>query len=281
MQKDKSFTIIELLVVIAIIGLLSSIVLVNMDLPAQRQKARIAKTLEFSSSIQNALGSEAVGIWTFDDQANPTNDSSGYGNNGTINGGATFTDDTPHKIIGTGVGKYSLSFNGGNYVAVGSPASLQNLPTATLEAWIKPTTLSGYNNVIGRTAYSNGGLVLRASQGGDRRLTPHVYTNTWYVCQSATTIPLNQWTYIVTTYDGATLRGYINGVQACSAVPAVGGNLLSNSANWNIGADPADTGSFFNGLIDEVRIYEKALTLGEIQKHYAQGLENHQNLAIQ
>lgn len=100
MTQQKSFTLIELLVVIAIIGLLSSIVLVNIGLPGQRQKARIAKTLEFSSSIQNALGSEAVGIWTFDNNAF---DTSGYGNNGTIYGGASFTtDNTPQKVVGSG-----------------------------------------------------------------------------------------------------------------------------------------------------------------------------------
>ena len=75
----KGFTVIELLVVIAIIGLLSSVVLVSLDLPGKKAQARLAKTLEFSQSIQNAIGDELVGSWTFENVAGgKTQDMSGY-----------------------------------------------------------------------------------------------------------------------------------------------------------------------------------------------------------
>jgi len=113
-MKNKSFSLIELLVVIAIIGLLASIILVS--LKGVREKAEIAKGLEFSQSIQHALGADAVGIWSFDEDSGSTaNDNSGYGNSGTLYNFASpygWTSETPHKIVGSGQGKYALSFDG-------------------------------------------------------------------------------------------------------------------------------------------------------------------------
>ncbi|MEA3295592.1 MAG: prepilin-type N-terminal cleavage/methylation domain-containing protein, partial [Patescibacteria group bacterium] len=88
LEGAKAFTLIELLVVISIIGLLSSIVLVSTK--GIREKARLAKAQKFDSSIQHALGANAVGIWRFEEGTGTTaHDESGYGNDGTIHG-ATF-----------------------------------------------------------------------------------------------------------------------------------------------------------------------------------------------
>ena len=116
-MKQKSFTLIELLVVIAIIGLLASIVIVN--LAGTRGKASIARGLQFSQSVHHALGSEAVGIWSFDEGSGATAyDASGYGNNGTLYNFASphgWTTDTPSN---TG---YALSFDGvDDYVSLPS-----------------------------------------------------------------------------------------------------------------------------------------------------------------
>lgn len=147
-MRKKGFTLIELLVVIAVIGLISSIVLVQIKTP--REKAQIAKSLQFSNTIQNALGSEGVGTWSFDDQTNPTKDSSGYGNNGTIYG-ASFTDETPHKVVGTGAGRYALQFDGvDDYVDCGAPSSLDIPGDKTLELWVKFNSLGEGNTLLGK-----------------------------------------------------------------------------------------------------------------------------------
>ncbi len=104
MKNKKAFTLIELLVVIAIVGLISSIVLVN--LKGTREKARIAKALDFSHTIQHTLGAYAVGIWRFEEIGDTALDSSGYGNHGTITG-ATHTNG----ILGS-----ALSFDGNDWV---------------------------------------------------------------------------------------------------------------------------------------------------------------------
>ena len=276
MRKNfRGFTLIELLVVIAIIGLLSSIVLVNMDLPAQRQKARIAKTLEFSSSVQNALGSEAVGIWNFDDCT--ATDLSGFKNNGTING-ATCSSDTPQKIVGAGQGKNSLSFNGvSDYVSAGST----NVPTGdkpiTYEAWVKinkyTTGGSGASMVVGRLYSDPHGLLISSTGLVGTRILNGSNDNYYY---SNNAISKNLWHHIALSYQSSKVNIYIDGVldksTATVAVPGISsGNILMGEFNG---------GSWYNGLIDEVRIYGQALTLGQIQKHYAEGLEKHKNFVI-
>ena len=131
MKNKKAFTLIELLVVIVIIGLISSIILVS--LKEAGEKARIAGVLEFSHSIQHTLGAYAVGVWSFEEIGDTALDGSGYGNHGVIYG-AGHTDG----IIGS-----ALSFNGtSDYVDCGTDESLDLQPTLTIEAWVKPDSLS-------------------------------------------------------------------------------------------------------------------------------------------
>jgi len=113
-NKQKSFTLIELLVVIALIGLIATVVMVVIG--NAKEKARIAKSLSFSQSIQNTLN--PVAIWSFDENKKGTcpggKDICDFtGNNHCkIVGGVTWTDDTPHKIIGKGKDRYALNFDG-------------------------------------------------------------------------------------------------------------------------------------------------------------------------
>jgi prepilin-type N-terminal cleavage/methylation domain-containing protein len=101
----RGFTLIELLVVIAVIGILSTAVLVYLG--DTQDKARVAKSFQFSSSIEHSLGSNLVGRWDFDNSAT---DTSGYSNHGTVSG-AVYATDTPQFVVGSGTGKYSLYFD--------------------------------------------------------------------------------------------------------------------------------------------------------------------------
>ena len=76
------------------------------------------------------------------------------------------------------------------------------------------------------------------------------------------TLPTNAWSYLAATYDGATLRLYVNGTFAASQAKT--GAITSSTNALTIGSDPF-YGQYFSGLIDNVRIYNSALTQTQIQ----------------
>jgi len=263
----KGFTIIELLVVIAIVGLLSSIVLVALDLPGKKAQARLAKTLEFSQSIQSAIGDELVGSWTFENVAGgKTSDMSGYNNVGTIYG-ATPADGL--KIAsGAGTGK-ALSFDGNDYIEIPYSASL-NLPAnnETVLFWVKH---NGSSNIFFETS------------GWSRRL----FGNSWvftdaggqYYSLSADGSNDGNWHLVGYTISGRTIKSYVDGKQMSEITTQA--NICCAATSWWIGrvCGGSSCDLYYIGLVDEVRIYNKALTLAEIQKQYAEGLLKHKVLA--
>jgi hypothetical protein len=73
---------------------------------------------------------------------------------------------------------------------------------------------------------------------------------------------VNAWTYLAATYDGTTLRIYVNGSLAQST--NVPGTLVTSNGALRIGGNSV-WGEYFRGLIDEVRVYNRALSVSEIQ----------------
>ena len=76
-------------------------------------------------------------------------------------------------------------------------------------------------------------------------------------------IAQNAWTHLAVTYDGTNMRIYVNGALARSVLRS--GAVLQSNGVLHIGGNEVWGGEFFAGLIDEVRIYNRALTAGEIQ----------------
>ena len=76
-------------------------------------------------------------------------------------------------------------------------------------------------------------------------------------------MPLNAWTHLATTFDGAVVRLYVNGALAAST--SVSGSMAASTGVLRIGGNSI-WGEWFAGLIDEVRVYNRALSAGEIQQ---------------
>jgi hypothetical protein len=182
-------------------------------------------------------------------------DASGNGNAGALNGAAWTT-------VGKNGG--ALSFDGVNdSVTVADSGSLDLTEGMTLEAWVRPTELSGsWRTVLlkeqpGGLAY---GLYAHTSSQG-----PSVHISTGGSeprARSASAIAGDAWTHLAGTYDGATLRLYVNGALAESQ--AAGGAISTSTGALWIGGNSVWS-EWFQGLIDDVRVYNRALTGAEIQ----------------
>ena len=206
-------------------------------------------------TVQNIAAAGLNGAWAFDESSGTTTaDQSGKGNTGTVSG-ATFV---------TG-GKFNnaLSFNGtSNTVTVADSATLDLTTGMTVEGWVRPSTTGGW-----RTAFVKeqpGNLVYGVySNNGSNHPSAEVYVNgATRTVEASSALPTLTWSHLATTYDGATLRLYVNGTQAAQL--AIAGSILTSNSPVRIGGNGV-WGEYFSGQIDEVRVYNRALTASEIQ----------------
>jgi hypothetical protein len=149
-------------------------------------------------------------------------------------------------------------FNGTNArVDAPNSASLQLMTGMTLEAWVNPSRLTGtWRDVIykGKDNY-----YLEADSTSGK---PATRATTAGSLLGTTGLPVNTWTYLTGTYDGATLRLYVNGVQVSSRAQT--GPITVSTNPLQIGGD-SFFGQYFQGTLDEIRIYNRALNPTEIQ----------------
>jgi alpha-tubulin suppressor-like RCC1 family protein len=150
-----------------------------------------------------------------------------------------------------------LNFDGTNdYVSVPSNA---NIPIGnanyTIEAWINPSAL-GVKGIVGWGSFG------AFKQCNAVRLSPTGIINYWWGSDMIVpyTFSLNTWYHVAFTFDGTTRKAYINGVLVKSDTPT--GLAVSNANNFRIGS--TNNGEYFSGGIDEVRIWNTAVSADDI-----------------
>ncbi len=228
-------------------------------------------TIPASGSYGNlAVSDGLVGYWKLDETSGTTAaDSSGLGHTGTHTATPTISSDVPTLQYAN---PQSLDFDGSsNYVDLGRPAFLnsQFAGKISLSAWIKPD-VSKTAVIVGKSDNQDHnapyydyslfqfGNILNFRIGSANISSSGSGTGALVV--NGTT-----WQHVAGTYDGTTLRAYINGVEVASQVSA-GLAIASSARNTRIGArDTTVMDEFFNGKIDDVRIYRRGLTAQEIQ----------------
>ena len=176
-------------------------------------------------------------------------DASGNGNAGAVGSASWIT---------TGRFGNALSFNGaGARVTVPDSASLDLTSAMTLEAWVFPTAGGGWRDVIYKGPDDI--YFLESSSDSGAPATGGTFASPIF---GSSALPLNVWSHLAATYDGATLRLFVGGVQVSSR--PVLAPIATSTGALTIGGD-ALYGQHFAGRIDEVRVYGRALSASEIQ----------------
>lgn len=191
---------------------------------------------------------------------------------GTTTADASWNDNTGtiSNAVWTTAGKYGscLSFDGRAWVTVNDSPSLDLTNGMTLEAWVYPASaISGWRTFIMKEIPNSGdggnyGYMLAAEPDGHPVIDVSTTSGNYQQAMGPSTLPLNTWTHLAGTYDGTTLKLYVNGIEVAET-PATG-SILTSPQPLRIGGN-AIWPEYFSGKIDEVRIYNQALSKSQIQ----------------
>jgi len=275
-MRDKSFTLIELLVVIVIIGILAGVIMISTS--SSIDKANFAKAQAFSSTVQDELLSNLVSEWTFDEPEEGGKTKDTWGNNHGTVVGATYKDYKSRECVFGGC----YDFNGSANIDFGDILQI-GLNSWTYSLWFKGNSFAGTYLL---TKTDNGATPFRMALGfnSDSKIY-FVFrdeTNKHYGLEDeyvANFNPDSNWHNINITIDrNSNLLCYLDGIR-------IGKRDIQNISNQNFLLNRSfrigsytDTSnmprSFFNGLMDDVRIYNAALSSAQIKQNYIADLNS-------
>jgi hypothetical protein len=189
-------------------------------------------------------------------------DVTGNGHDGAIAGAAW---------VGGGHTGGALSFDGtDDWVTAADAAGLDLTTGMTLEAWVKPAAVGGWQTVLLKEGEDLPHGLSYALYGNDPTVNrPAAFVNTGgpdLPAAGTAKLAANTWTHLAATCDGLTLRLYANGVEVRSK-PATE-PLRQTGHPLRIGGN-AVWGEYFSGLTDDVRVYDRALTGAEVARDMA------------
>lgn len=194
----------------------------------------------------NGQSSSLVAYWDFNEGSGLTaQDSTGNGNTGELLNGVSWTND--------GISGNALHFDGiDDKVHIVKTGSIDLIQQVRIEAWVKRDSQQD-----GLILSKNGPYYLSVLQN---KVTGGVYAGnpccSWVYAQGNTDLQVGQWYNLAMSYDGTKVRVFINGVEDNEAPQT--GNMPAVSQNIFIGWGEPGQNQFFQGTIDEVKLYSKA-----------------------
>ncbi len=182
-------------------------------------------------------------------------DASGSANHGRISGASR---------VRTAFFGRALKFDGRkDWITIEDSASLDLTKGMTLEAWVYPTArLTGWITVLMKERSGGPAYSLSANSDVGRPSTTINTAEGDRNLAAGPQLPVKTWTHLAATYDGSTQRLYVNGQLAGTRPQA--GNISVSSGKLRIGGNSIWGAEYFTGYIDEVRVYNRALTQAEI-----------------
>jgi hypothetical protein len=242
-------------------GAIENVRIYNRALTASEVKAQYESynsQINLNSSPTNTIAGGSinqglVGYWPFNGNVK---DATPYGNNATVNN-ASLTSDRKGRANSA----YAFST---------SPSYLNIAPTlpygsfVTVSAWVKQNTLALHGIVQHQFPTSNGGWILQTDASGSVAFAVYL-GGAQYVAQCpASTMNTTAWHHLAGTYDGTTLLTYFDGVQCGTATQAGAAVAAGSTVIGGSGGSPVYS-------IDEVRIYDRAISSTEVQSLYQSG----------
>ena len=215
---------------------------------------------------------EPIAHWKFDETSGTTALDCVGDNNGTVHG-ATWT---------TGQIDGALSFDGvDDYVDCGNDESLDITDEITVSAWVYSDDFHQHGMVVVKNPVNSvWEFFFEASPTGEGQ-SGLKWRGDSLIGIVANKPSDSQWHHILATQDGTLAKIYIDGIESASGTISA---LGSSSGTVNIGrfdsGVPTSWIYYFNGKIDDVRIYDKALSAEEIRRLYLEGLSDYERAII-
>ncbi|MDD5287824.1 MAG: DUF2341 domain-containing protein [Dehalococcoidales bacterium] len=210
-----------------------------------------------TANFQQDAPTGGIGWWKFDETSSTVAYDAWGGNNGALVSG-------PTRV--TGKTGNALSFNGtSDYVQM--PDTVPNPSSQiTIEAWVKiPTSATQSNGFIfEKQKHLYDSYVLRLTGFKAQFVLDNDADSYSYAIESPAAINDNQWRHIAGTYDGSVMRLYVDGILVATGAEMTGNICYDDTQPPRIGFHyEADT--YFSGIIDEVKIYNRALSENEVR----------------
>jgi hypothetical protein len=191
-------------------------------------------------------------------------------------------DETPNGNVGVLVGNVTsgepstlvddedaaMRFDGtDDVVTIGDRLEFPGTVAFSIEGWVKPAMHLNYSGIVTKTDESGGGSIKTGYLLYDQGQYFGFERSDGVATQSVRigALALDVWAYVAVTFDGTRLTLYVDGVeQASSAIPVL---IPATSNAFVIGARNGGQFLFYNGVIDEVAIYDHALDAAQIENH--------------
>lgn len=183
--------------------------------------------------------------------------------------------EVAHDVIGGNDGKFvasklewvpgkfknGLKFDGKGYVEIKRAPEMEFPESVTITAWINVAVVAGRQDIV---SYSDSCSIMMEGSV----FKAFIHQGGWPMANGVTPITPEEWYFVGITYDSTDVKLYVNG--KLDGQVAAPGEIIYQDVSFWLGGAPADPGQpwFFNGILDEVQIWNKAMNDDEIMKAY-------------